>query len=109
MVENLAEKDDKLDTCEAILDEEINVEAEDNNNRFVNESNREREETDEMNKTQNQSENLNLCMEASQHKCRICEKYVCNLFSSIQDPNSENEIHCIHKPGEILCSTNHNF
>ena len=36
MVENLAEKDDKLDQCEKVLDEEINVEseAEDNNNLF---------------------------------------------------------------------------
>ena len=38
-----------------------------------------------------------LCIEGSQHMCRICGKSVCVLFCSIQDPESDNEIHRIHK------------
>ena len=49
-----------------------------------------------------------LCAEASkqkkpQHKCRKCGKVVCNLFCSISDPNSDNEMHRVHKPGDVRC------
>ena len=49
-----------------------------------------------------------LCAEAlrqvqPQHRCRKCDKVVCNLFCSISDPNSENEMHRIHKPGDVRC------
>ena len=45
-----------------------------------------------------------LCIEGSQHMCRICGKSVCVLFCSIQDPESDNEIHRIHKAEDARCS-----
>ena len=50
------------------------------------------------------SPSCQLCKEATQHKCRLCEKPVCNLFCSIQDPNSDNESHRVHKKGDARCS-----
>ena len=50
----------------------------------------------------------NLCNEAAkqerpQHKCRKCAKVVCNLFCSIKDPESDNDMHRIHKRGDVRC------
>ena len=39
----------------------------------------------------------------AQHKSRLCLNVVCNLFCSIQDPNSSNQMHRIHKPGHWKC------
>ena len=33
-----------------------------------------------------------------QHICRICRKVVCNLFCSIMDPTTDNEMKRVHKP-----------
>ena len=44
-----------------------------------------------------------LCQIATQHKCRLCKKNVCNIFCSIQDPSSDNEAHRIHKHGDTRC------
>ena len=44
-----------------------------------------------------------LCTVGTQHRCRICDKIVCVLKCSIQDPNSENEIHRVQKPGDKRC------
>ena len=38
-----------------------------------------------------------------QHRCRLCKNVVCNLFCSIQDPTSDNQMHRIHKPGHWIC------
>ena len=38
-----------------------------------------------------------------QHRCRLCSNVVCNLFCSIQDPTSDNQMHRIHKPGHWKC------
>ena len=50
-------------------------------------------------------EECELCKSSTQHKCRACNKQVCNLFCSIQDPNSDNESHRIHKHGDKRCAT----
>ena len=50
-----------------------------------------------------------LCAAATQHKCRLCQKQACNLFCSIQDPNSDNESHRVHKHGDERCITVTNF
>ena len=47
--------------------------------------------------------------ESPQHKCRLCGIAVCNLFCSIQDPNSDNEIHRVHLPGLCRSSIDENF
>ena len=52
------------------------------------------------------SSSCQLCKEATQHNCRICGKPVCNLFCSIQDPNSDNERHRVHKNGDARCMVN---
>ena len=44
-----------------------------------------------------------LCISSKQHVCRKCNQPVCNLFCSIQDPTSLNEMHRIHKKGDIRC------
>ena len=52
------------------------------------------------------SENKNqcdMCTKSEQHKCRKCDQPVCNLFCSVQDPSSTNEIHIVHKQGDIRC------
>ena len=46
-----------------------------------------------------------LCQNSTQHKCKKCNKQVCNLFCSVQDPKSDNEAHRIHKPGKKLCTS----
>ena len=51
-----------------------------------------------------------LCSEAEkqerpQHKCRKCHKVVCSILCSIPDPDSENEMHRIHKQGDKRCSS----
>ena len=53
--------------------------------------------------TQQLTLNCQLCSEATQHHCRICMKNVCILYCSIQDPNSDNESHRIHKKGDTRC------
>ena len=49
-----------------------------------------------------------LCKSSTQHRCRKCSKFVCNLICSIQDPSSDNESHRIHRNGDprYLGSTN---
>ena len=49
-----------------------------------------------------------LCKSSTQHRCRKCSKFVCNLICSIQDPSSDNESHRIHRNGDPRClgSTN---
>ena len=47
--------------------------------------------------------NCKLCNISQQHFCTKCKLPVCNLFCSIQDPSSTNEMHRIHKPGDIRC------
>ena len=49
------------------------------------------------------SQNCNLCNNAITDKCRKCGKFVYVLFCSIQDPQSDNEIHCVHKLGDTRC------
>ena len=53
-------------------------------------------------------ESCNICTEASkqknpQHRCSICYKVVCSLACSIADPNSDNEMHRVHKHGDSRC------
>ena len=43
-----------------------------------------------------------LCILADEHVCRMCSKPVCN-FCTLQDPSSENEMHRVHKKGDIRC------
>ena len=43
-----------------------------------------------------------LC-DKSKHPCQKCGKHVCNLFCSIPDPSSDNEMYRIHKPGDSRC------
>ena len=38
-----------------------------------------------------------------QHICRICRKVVCNLFCSIMDPTTDNEMKRVHKPNHPKC------
>ena len=49
------------------------------------------------------SRNCNLCDHAITDKCRKCGKFVYVLFCSIQDPQSDNEIHRVHKLGYTRC------
>ena len=58
------------------------------------------------NKENNETdEECNLCKMSSQHQCRKCLKPVCNLFCSVQDPDSDNESHRVHKPGDTRCNS----
>ena len=41
--------------------------------------------------------------ENPQHKCRKCSKVVCSILCSIPDPESDNEMHRIHKHGDNRC------
>ena len=41
------------------------------------------------------------CLEATQHRCRKCDIFVCTIFCSVQDPNSDNDMHIIQESGEI--------
>ena len=45
----------------------------------------------------------------TQHRCRRCKKIVCILFCSVQDPDSENENHRVHKDGDHRCSNDKSF
>jgi hypothetical protein len=47
------------------------------------------------------SDKCNLCEKSSQHFCRKCDKPVCNLFCSEEDPASDNPMHRVHKTGDI--------
>ena len=47
--------------------------------------------------------NFKICKDARQHVCRKYLKPVCNLVSSEQDPSSINEMHRVHKQGDIRC------
>ena len=40
-----------------------------------------------------------------QQKCRLCDLHVCNLFCSIVDLNSSNEMHRIPRTGDNRCRT----
>ena len=49
-----------------------------------------------------------LCSKAAkqknpQHKCRKCHKVVCSILCSVPDPESDNEMHRIHKHGDDCC------
>ena len=49
-----------------------------------------------------------LCYEAAkqdnpQHKCRKCSNVVCSILCSIPDPESDNEMHRVHKHGDYRC------
>ena len=39
-----------------------------------------------------------------QHKCRLCGKVVCNIYCSIPEPTSGNEIHRVHKKRDTRCT-----
>ena len=40
---------------------------------------------------------------STQHRCRKCSKFVCNLICSIQDPSSDNESHrCLGSTNNLL-------
>ena len=43
------------------------------------------------------------CKNGSHHSCKVCLKVVCVLRCSVPDPNSENESHRIHRPGDSMC------
>ena len=38
-----------------------------------------------------------LCKNSTQHVCRRCGELVCILYCSVPDPDSENEMHVVHK------------
>ena len=44
-----------------------------------------------------------LCINSTQHRCRKCDKPVCQLFCSDPDPNSSNVMHRVHKAGDSRC------
>ena len=48
-------------------------------------------------------QDCDLCLNGTQHKRRLCNKIVCVLRCSLPDPESENESHRIHKPGDSRC------
>lgn len=50
-----------------------------------------------------------LCQNSTQNKCKKCKKQVCNLFCSVQDPNSDNEAHRMHKPVDKRCTSSEGF
>ena len=67
-------------------------------------------ETVERNSPENNTENdCDMCNIGTQHKCRKCGKIVCIIKCSIQDPNSENENHRVHREGDSRCVTDENF
>ena len=43
-----------------------------------------------------------LCL-TSKHSCRKCNKTVCNLYCSEQDPSSDSEMYRVHRIGDIRC------
>ena len=46
--------------------------------------------------------------ENPQHRCMRCGTVVCSIFCSIQDPTSDNEMHRVHRVGDIRCSFSEN-
>ena len=50
-----------------------------------------------------EKQECDLCLKGTQHKCRLCNKIVCVLLCSLPDPDSDNESHRIHKPGDSRC------
>ena len=52
---------------------------------------------------QNAANDCEFCQIGTQHMYRICSQPVCNLFCSVQDPTSDNEIHRVHKHGDPRC------
>ena len=48
-------------------------------------------------------QDCDLCLNGTQHKRRLCNKIVFVLRCSLPDPESENKIHRIHKPGDSRC------
>ena len=65
------------------------------------------ETSDGMNDCESTPSPCDLCAGATQHTCRNCGIPVCNLMCSIQDPNSDNESHRIHKYGDARCVRKH--
>ena len=49
-----------------------------------------------------------LCKASTQHRCRKCSQLVCILYCSTPNPESTNEMHVVHKPGDIRC-VGHSF
>ena len=47
-----------------------------------------------------ETHDCDLCLGGTQHRCRLCDTIVCVLRCSIPDPDSDNESHRIHKPGD---------
>ena len=52
--------------------------------------------------TEDNEQTCGLCIDLAQstnpqHLCHICKVPVCSVFCSVQDPQSENEMHRIHK------------
>ena len=45
-----------------------------------------------------------LCKASTQHRCRKCSQLVCILYCSTPDPESTNEMHVVHKPGDTRCT-----
>ena len=45
-----------------------------------------------------------MCEKSTQHACRICNKPVCVINCSVEDPNSTNEMHRVHKTGDKRCT-----
>ena len=60
-------------------------------------------EHDDHTKTMIENQECDLCLKGTQHKCRLCNKIVCILLCSLPDPDSDNESHRIHKPGDSRC------
>jgi hypothetical protein len=44
-----------------------------------------------------------LCKDATEHKCRKCGKQIYNILCSVPDPTSDNEMHRVHKKGDSRC------
>ena len=47
-----------------------------------------------------------VCASTTQHFCVLCEKKVCVIFCSVQDPNSTNEYTRKHRENDPRCSNN---
>ena len=46
-----------------------------------------------------------VCQSTTQHFCTICQKKVCVIFCSEQDPDSSNELSRVHKANDPRCSS----
>ena len=46
-----------------------------------------------------------LCINSTQHACRMCGNKICILFCSVPDPESNNDMHVIDKDSTKCVST----